>query len=170
MNYSVLLGLALVGLVAACSTTSPAKHEALSEQPAKNVNHTTGNGSSPWAALNSPGNLLAKRSVHFDYDQYSIRDDYKALIEAHGAFLKQAPLAKVLVQGNTDERGSSEYNLALGQKRAEAVKEYLVTHGALETQIEAVSLGEEKPVNPGHDEAAWSENRRADMLYRSKDQ
>lgn len=117
------------------------------------------------AALKDPRSILSKRSVFFDYDQYSIKDEFKPLLEAHGRFLVANPKIKMLIQGNADERGSREYNLSLGQKRADAVKKTLQLLGAREEQIESVSLGEEKPRNPGHDEAAWAENRRGDMLY-----
>ncbi|MDR1849492.1 MAG: OmpA family protein, partial [Zoogloeaceae bacterium] len=83
----------------------------------------------------------------------------------HGNFLNANRQLKVLIQGNTDERGSHEYNLALGQKRAEAVRQMLLLLGVQEGQVEAVSLGEEKPRAEGHDEAAWAENRRSDILY-----
>jgi peptidoglycan-associated lipoprotein len=117
------------------------------------------------AALKDPGSILSKRSVYFDFDSYGIKDEYKALVEAHARFLVSNASMKMLIQGNTDERGSREYNLALGQKRADAVKRNLTLLGAREVQIESVSLGEEKPKNPGHDEAAWADARRADMLY-----
>jgi peptidoglycan-associated lipoprotein len=116
-------------------------------------------------ALRNPASILSKRSVFFDYDNYAIKDQFKALLEAHGRFLASHPEMKMLIQGNTDERGSREYNIALGQKRADATKKALLLFGAREEQIESVSLGKEKPRNPGHDEAAWAENRRADMLY-----
>ena len=117
------------------------------------------------AALTDPNNILSKRSVYFDFDSFAIKDEYKSLVDAHARFLASNGKMKMLIQGNTDERGSREYNLALGQKRAEAVKRNLTLLGAREAQIEAVSLGEEKPKNVGHDEAAWADNRRADMLY-----
>jgi peptidoglycan-associated lipoprotein len=120
---------------------------------------------SPLAILKDPRSILSKRSVYFDFDSYVIRDEHKALVEAHGKFLREHPEIKMLIQGNADERGSREYNLALGQKRAEAVRKALTLLGAKDAQIEAVSLGEEKPKNSGHDEAAWAENRRGDMLY-----
>ena len=109
--------------------------------------------------------VLAQRSVYFDYDSFVIKDEFKSLVEAHARFLAANPKVRMLIQGNADERGSREYNLALGQKRAEALKKMLMLLGAREDQLEAVSLGEEKPKNAGHDEAAWAENRRDDMLY-----
>jgi peptidoglycan-associated lipoprotein len=109
--------------------------------------------------------VLAKRSVFFDYDSYVIKDEYKSLVEAHARFLVANPKVKMLIQGNADERGSREYNLALGQKRAEALRKMLALLGAREDQIEAVSLGEEKPRCSEGNEACWSQNRRDDMLY-----
>ncbi len=109
--------------------------------------------------------VLAKRSVFFDYDSYAIKDEFKALVEAHAKFLVANPKVKMLIQGNADERGSREYNLALGQKRAEALKKMLTLLGAREDQVEAVSLGEEKPRCSEANESCWSQNRRDDMLY-----
>jgi peptidoglycan-associated lipoprotein len=115
--------------------------------------------------LNDPNSILAKRSVYFDFDSYAVKDEYNSLIEAHAKYLASHPERKVVLQGNTDERGGSEYNLALGQRRADAVKKQLVLMGAPESQIESVSLGKEKPKALGDNESAWAENRRADMLY-----
>ncbi|MDR2366158.1 MAG: peptidoglycan-associated lipoprotein Pal [Zoogloeaceae bacterium] len=108
---------------------------------------------------------LSKRSVYFALDRYDIEAGYRDLVAAHARFLVQNRNFKVLIQGNTDERGSREYNLSLGQKRAEAVRQTLLLLGVQETQVEAVSLGEEKPRLEGHNETAWAENRRADILY-----
>ena len=110
--------------------------------------------------------VLAKRSVFFDYDSYVIKDEYKSLVEAHAKFLVANPRVKMLIQGNADERGSREYNLALGQKRAEAVVKSLALLGVADTQMEAVSFGEERPAMQGSDEAAWAKNRRAELKDR----
>ena len=115
--------------------------------------------------LNDPASILSKRSIYYDLDKYDIKDEYKALVEAHARYLRDNRNAKMLIQGNTDERGSREYNLALGQRRSEGVKKMLILLGATEAQVEAVSLGEEKPKAEGHDEAAWAQNRRSDILY-----
>ena len=115
--------------------------------------------------LTDPKSILSKRSVYFDYDKFDIKAEYKDLVAAHAKFLTNNRQFKMLIQGNTDERGSREYNLALGQKRADAVKKQLVLLGAREDQVESVSLGEEKPKNTAQNEAAWAENRRGDMLY-----
>ena len=119
--------------------------------------------------LTDPKSKLSQRSIYFDLDKYEVKDEYKDLVAAHAKYLSTNKGFKVLIQGNTDERGSREYNLSLGQKRAEAVKRSLALLGVKDDQIESVSLGEEKPKNPGHDESAWSENRRADILYKAPD-
>ncbi len=119
--------------------------------------------------LTDPKSKLSQRSIYFDLDKYDVKDEYKDLVAAHAKYLVANKGFKVLLQGNTDERGSREYNLSLGQKRAEAVKRSLTLLGVKEDQIESVSLGEEKPKNAGHDESAWAENRRADILYRAAD-
>ena len=115
--------------------------------------------------LTDPNNILSRRSVFYDLDQYDVKDEYRPLVEAHAKFLRDNPMVRMLVQGNTDERGSREYNVALGQRRADGVKRMMVLLGARENQIEAVSLGEEKPKAEGHDEESWSQNRRSDILY-----
>ena len=117
------------------------------------------------AVLTDPKSILSKRSVYFDYDSYEVKAEYKDLVTAHAKFLTENRKYKMLVQGNTDERGSREYNLALGQKRADAIRKMLSLLGVREDQIESVSLGEEKPKNEGHNDSAWAENRRGDMLY-----
>src|SRR5258708_22095229 len=108
---------------------------------------------------------LSKRSVFYEYDKYDIRDEYRPVLQAHGKYLAENRGKKMLVQGNCDERGSREYNIALGQRRAEGVKRMLVLMGATGSQVEAVSLGEEKPRCTAHNEGCWSQNRRGDMLY-----
>jgi peptidoglycan-associated lipoprotein len=115
--------------------------------------------------LNDPKGVLANRSVYFDYDSYVVRDDGKPVVENHSAYLTKNKQRKVLIQGNTDERGGTEYNLALGQKRAEAVRKSMAALGVADGQMEAVSLGEEKPKATGSNESAWAENRRADIVY-----
>ena len=115
--------------------------------------------------LNDPKGVLANRSVYFDYDSFVVRDDGRPVVENHSAYLNKNTQRKVLIQGNTDERGGTEYNLALGQKRAEAVRRSMAALGVAESQMEAVSLGEEKPKAQGSTEEAWAENRRADIVY-----
>ncbi len=115
--------------------------------------------------LSDPSSVLANRSIYFDLDSYIVKDEFKSVIDAHGKYLASRPDRKVLIQGNTDERGGSEYNLALGQKRADAVRRALAQRGVPESQMEAVSFGKEKPKAMGSTEEAWKENRRADIAY-----
>lgn len=115
--------------------------------------------------LSDPSSILANRSIYFDLDSYIVKDEYKSVIDAHGKYLASRPDQKVRIQGNTDERGGSEYNLALGQKRADAVRRALAQRGVPESQMEAVSYGKEKPKAMGSNEEAWKENRRADIAY-----
>jgi len=128
---------------------------------------TTGSGAGAGvpSVLRDPNNILSKRSVFFDYDSFVVREEFKPVVEAHAKYLAQNRNMKMTIQGNTDERGSREYNIALAQKRAEAVKRMMLLLGATEVQIETVSFGKEKPRNPGHDEASWAENRRDDIIY-----
>jgi peptidoglycan-associated lipoprotein len=115
--------------------------------------------------LRDPSSPLSKRSVYFDFDSFVVKDEYKPLVEAHARYLQGNRGAHVTIQGNTDERGSREYNIALGQKRAEAAKRMMVLLGAGEGQVDTVSFGKEKPRAQGHDESAWAENRRDDIVY-----
>lgn len=116
-------------------------------------------------ALKDPANILSKRQIFFDYDKYDVKDEYRPLIEAHAKYLRENPNARMLIQGNADERGSREYNVALGQKRSDNVKKMLILLGARDAQLESVSLGEEKPACAEHSEDCWSKNRRGDLLY-----
>lgn len=169
----LILPLALVALLSACSST-PLSDNGMGAP----VESRGATGIAPVVAggvdasglareLTDPASTLSKRSVYFDLDQYVIKTEYQDLVSAHARWLKANQGYKMLIQGNTDERGSREYNLSLGQKRAEAVRKALTTLGVRDDQLESVSLGEEKPKNSGHDDSAWAENRRADMLYRA---
>ncbi len=117
------------------------------------------------SALKDPGNILSRRQIFFDYDKFDIKDEYRPLIEAHAKYLRENPNAKMLIQGNADERGSREYNIALGQRRSDNVRKMLTLLGARDAQLESVSLGEEKPMCAESNEQCWSKNRRGDMLY-----
>ncbi|HBO37737.1 MAG TPA: peptidoglycan-associated lipoprotein Pal [Pasteurellaceae bacterium] len=104
-------------------------------------------------------------TVYFAFDRYDIEGQYQTLLDAHASYLTATPAAKVLVEGNADERGTPEYNIALGQRRADAVKNFLAAKGVQAGQLSTVSYGEEKPAVLGHDEAAYSKNRRAVLAY-----
>jgi peptidoglycan-associated lipoprotein len=118
--------------------------------------------------LKDPSNVLSRRSVYFDYDSNVVKDEFKPLVTAHAKYLSTNRTQRVTIQGNTDERGSREYNLALGQRRADAVKEMMTLLGAPTSQIETVSFGEEKPRAQGNTEQAYAENRRADLVYQGE--
>lgn len=179
MNRVVISMLAALWLLAACQSTSnvgPEQAQAPVEdrdgarsgrvEPPPVATVTPGQaGDAGLAILKDPKSILSKRSVFFDYDSFVVKEEFRALVEAHARFLLANPKMKILIQGNTDERGSREYNIALGQKRADAVKNMLMLLGVKDEQLESVSLGEEKPRNTDHDEAAWAENRRGDILY-----
>jgi peptidoglycan-associated lipoprotein len=129
---------------------------------------TTGTIKSQTVAANpltDPGNILSKRSVHFDYDSSVVKEEFKPMVTAHARFLTDNRGRRVVIQGNTDERGSREYNIALGQRRADSVKKMMTLLGATDSQIETVSFGEEKPRASGSSESAYAENRRADIVY-----
>ena len=115
--------------------------------------------------LNPASDLYKKRSVFFDYDSVVVKDEYKPVVTMHSQFLVANRAQKITIEGNTDERGSREYNIALGQRRADSVRQMMILLGVRDDQLESVSFGEEKPRNPGHDEAAFSENRRSDIRY-----
>ncbi|MBL8398439.1 MAG: peptidoglycan-associated lipoprotein Pal [Candidatus Accumulibacter sp.] len=168
----LILPAALATLLAACSSTPETSDTAGAPVESRGsgasvatVNSDGVDGRRLPSVLTDPKSVLSKRSVYFDYDSYEVKSEYKDLVTAHAKFLTENRQFKMLIQGNTDERGSREYNLALGQKRSDAIKKMLSLLGAREDQLEAVSLGEEKPKNEGHNEAAWAQNRRGDMLY-----
>lgn len=168
-----ILALAVAAGLSACSSTpteegAPTENRQVPSGPTVAPVDLTASRSNniKYPELNDPRNILSKRSIYFDYDRYDIKADFKDIVAAHAKFLVAHRDAHILIQGNTDDRGSREYNLALGQKRADAVKKALLLLGAREDQIESVSLGEEKPKAQGENESAWAENRRADILYK----
>jgi peptidoglycan-associated lipoprotein len=103
------------------------------------------------------------RAIYFDFDASLVRNEAREVLERYARALKQNPHAKVRIEGNCDERGTEEFNLALGETRAQAARKYLITLGVSASRIESVSYGKERPADPGHDEAAWSKNRRDDL-------
>jgi peptidoglycan-associated lipoprotein len=119
-------------------------------------------GSQPW---NDPKSPLFQKSIYFDLNEYTVQTKYQKQLSAHASFLKENLKQKVIIQGNTDERGTAEYNLALGQRRSDAVRKSLNLMGVSDDQMEPVSFGKEKPKAEGDNEAAWAENRRADIVY-----
>ena len=106
------------------------------------------------------------RLIYFDFDSNTIKPEYQNIVDGHARFLRANPTRHIFLEGHTDERGGREYNLALGQRRAEAVRQALKLLGVQDSQMEATSFGKEKPVDPGHDETAWAKNRRVEIVYR----
>jgi peptidoglycan-associated lipoprotein len=172
ITYSFLACAVLLG---ACATTSEDQKPAPAEERQPGTGQGEGTRVAPvdltkqqgtgMSALKDPNNILSRRSVYFDYDKFDVKDEYRKLVEAHAQFLKANPSAKMLIQGNADERGSREYNVGLGQRRSDSVKKMLTLLGARDDQIESVSLGEEKPVCTAASEDCYAKNRRGDMLY-----
>ncbi|QWD96858.1 peptidoglycan-associated lipoprotein Pal [Polynucleobacter sp. MG-6-Vaara-E2] len=144
-------------LMAACSSVK------LDDTDGANGSGGSGSfGSQPW---NDPKSPLFEKSVYFGFDEYTVQTKYQKMLSAHASYLKANSNQKIIVQGNTDDRGTAEYNLALGQRRSDAVRKSLNLMGVSDNQIEAVSFGKEKPKAEGDNEAAWAENRRADIVY-----
>jgi len=165
----------LVSLLAACSS------QEVKEQPkapvesrvpsAADTGAQTSGAQTQGVAVNplkDPNNILSKRSVYYDFDKYDVKDEFKPMVDAHAKYLGKNTSANVAVQGNCDERGSREYNVALGHKRAESVRKMMNVLGVGDKQIETVSFGEEKPRAECHDESCWKENRRSDIVYQGE--
>jgi peptidoglycan-associated lipoprotein len=172
MNRAIL-ALAAVGLIGGCSTQATqepaasgdaqaATPRAAQATPARSSQPTTNVARSAAAAKAIP----AKHSIYYEYDRSEIKSDDQKLIEAHADYLRANPAVKVVIEGNADERGSAEYNVALGQRRADSVSKIMTLLGVSQDRIETVSFGKEKPKVSGHTESSWSENRRSDIVYR----
>lgn len=170
----IVISIVLVNLLAACASDKPkdaAPVPAPVTEPAPTKVETPKVAPAAPVAkteidpLNDPSSILANRSVYYPFDVYVVQDADKPTVQAHAKYLSERPDRKVRLEGNADERGSNEYNLALGQRRADGVKKMLEMGGAKANQLESISYGEEKPRASGHDEASWSQNRRTDLIY-----
>ncbi len=171
----IILSIVLVNLLAACASekvkeaaTEPAAPAPVAAAPATAAAEPAPTNTAAEAAPAAAAAIPEVRSVYFPFDIDVVQDSDKATIQAHGAYLGKNDNVKVRVAGNCDERGSSEYNLALGQRRANNVKKLLILSGAKASQIETISFGEEKPRCAEHNESCWSQNRRADIDYLTK--
>ena len=145
------------------STSTTVNTSGLSEDAALNAQNLA--GASAKGVTEANKSFLAKRVVHFDYDSSELSNEDFQTLQAHAQFLNANANTKIALTGHTDERGTREYNMALGERRAKAVQSYLITNGVNATQLEAVSYGKEMPINAGHNEAAWKENRRVELNY-----
>ena len=169
----IAAGLALPALIAGCASTDTAKDSQASSASASSASSPSSSGTqsstpsgSGMSSSAASAGMPSQRSVYYDFDKADIKPDQRAPIEANAQYLRANPSAKVVVEGNCDERGSREYNLALGQRRSEGVVKMMSLLGARQSQMEAVSFGAEKPKVQGHDETSWSQNRRSDIQYR----
>ena len=170
------LYLVVAAVAAACASKETRQEPAVSDRSSA-VPPTTAGGSAGTTRpttpsqgmvrneLTDPASPLSKRSVYFDFDSNAVKDEYRGLVTAHSRYLADKRDSRIRIEGNCDERGSREYNLALGQRRAEAVKKVMTVLGVSDGRIETTSYGEEKPQAMGHDEASWAQNRRADIKY-----
>ena len=178
-----LIGVSLAVLLAACASKDPVKETTVIERsptPATSTSSTTtttptaqgtqstqGTGitGSKIAPEKDPNNLLSKRVIYFDYDQDVVKAEFATIVQAHATFLSQNRNRRVRLEGHADERGSREYNMALGQRRADAVRKATAVLGVGNDRMETISFGEDKPKALGHDEAAWAQNRRVEIVY-----
>jgi peptidoglycan-associated lipoprotein len=180
----LITAFAVVGLLAGCASTpkdeqagakvedrQPSTADTKTAPPKTTTDATTRPSTTQSVGvdpLKDPANILSRRSIFFDYDSFTVKEEFKPVVSAHARYLSTSKQARATIQGNTDERGSREYNLALGQKRADAVKQMMTLLGAPAGQIETVSFGEEKPRGQGATEQAYAENRRADIVHQGE--
>jgi len=166
------IGIAFAVALAGCSSTPlddnkvPVTDAGAKPPPPAKTESQVAQVNTGSATGNEQGPMGVQRLVYFDFDSNTIKPEYQSLIDGHAKFLRANPGRHIFLEGHTDERGGREYNLALGQRRAEAVKQALKLLGVQDSQMEAVSFGKEKPANPGHDESAWGQNRRVEIVYR----
>ncbi len=182
MMYKNVLIVLLIAVLAGCeTTTSKSSSATVDDKTASSGSSgsgsdspdaggavsygTGGSGDTSMTALDDPQSLLSVRIIYFDYDSSDIQSQFRETVEAHAAFLIANPAVIVSLEGHADERGSREYNLALGERRSQALKRQMVLLGVTSSQIRATSYGEERPVSEEHDEFAWSQNRRVEIIY-----
>jgi len=170
MKYRLILILALAGLLTACGSSQE-------KTGAEVVDGTTGSedgaktfgagedGMKGASALDDPASPLSVRILYFEYDSSEVLPAYKEVLEAHANYLAQNPNVSVALEGHADERGTREYNLALGERRAQSVKSQMMVFGPSASQLRTTSYGEERPVTDAHSEEAWSQNRRVEIIY-----
>ncbi|MBI5626356.1 MAG: peptidoglycan-associated lipoprotein Pal [Nitrosomonadales bacterium] len=178
----LVISVVLVSLLAACASEKPKETVStpkadepvaaapVAETPAAVAAPEVAETAAPAAVaeidqLNDSSSILSKRSTYYPFDVSAVQETDKPLVQAHAKYLSEHPERNVRLEGNCDERGSNEYNLALGQRRADGVKKMLILGGTKASQIKSVSYGEEKPKATGHNEDSWKQNRRTDIVY-----
>jgi len=178
MMNKTILSLLLCISVCACTTTGGGDKDPASVEDrgtTSSSSNSSGSGTKTFGAgrdsnldispLEDPTNPLSERIVYFDYDSSDVQEQYRGTIEAHARYLAQNPGTTMSLEGHADERGSREYNLALGERRSIAIKRQMTLLGAAPAQIRTVSYGEERPLVDGHDDFSWSQNRRVEIIY-----
>ena len=174
MSIRLVLVLLLSAFLFGCSSTEEKKDEVTIEDQGMPVEEGTADTQtygteederSKMSALDDPNSPLATRIIYFDFDSSEVQAQYRPVVEAHAKYLAANPNVSITLEGHADERGSREYNLALGERRAESVKQQMTVLGASSAQIRLVSYGEERPAIDGHDDYSWSQNRRVEILY-----
>ena len=173
----LFVGVSVALLLAACASKEPIKESKVEDHSATTTTSTTttpttqgtqgqqaGVATKP-DPLKDPNSPLSKRVIYFDFDKDAVKPEYAALVQAHAAYLGQNRNRKIRLEGHADERGSREYNMALGQRRADAVRKATAVLGVGNERVETISFGEDKPKANGHDEAAWAQNRRVEIVY-----
>jgi peptidoglycan-associated lipoprotein len=175
--------LAITAGLAGCATTAEDPQSTSATSPSSSSSSTSSTTGTGTRSATAPGTAVPpvkgatatatgntrpdlKRSVYYEFDKAEIKPEYRTLVESHARWLRANPQARLVVEGNADEQGSREYNLALGQRRAESVSKMMTLMGVRAEQVEAISYGEERPRADGHDEKAWSQNRRSDFAQR----
>lgn len=174
MKKTMVLVLALIfsmALLSGCSTTGgPEDGEGTGTEvggAGGGADTAAAGGGGAWTGspLEDPNSPLYEKVIYFDFDTAEIRPEYASTLRAHAEYLVNTPAARLIIEGHADERGSREYNIALGERRANSVQRFLEAEGVSAVQLETVSYGEERPAILGHDEDAWSRNRRAELVY-----
>jgi peptidoglycan-associated lipoprotein len=169
-RITILASLVLVAALAGCKSTPLNEAPVENKGPATTAQPSTQSQVAPVTTGADQGTEQGPRNVariiYFDFDSNVIKPEFQSIIDGHARFLKANPKRHIFIEGHTDERGTREYNLALGQRRSEAVRSALKLLGVQDSQIEAVSFGKEKPVDPASNEEAWAKNRRAEIVYR----
>lgn len=162
-NRNHLIALIAAASIAGCSSTPEDPNAGAST----GADTTSYESTTPAETAPQVDPALQSRVVYFDFDKFDIRYDAEAILSAHAAYLSANPNARVRVEGHADERGTREYNMALGERRAKAAAAFLASKGASSSQIEVISYGEERPAALGHEEGSWAQNRRAELQYTS---
>ncbi len=178
MSIRLVLVLSLVGLLVGCAKDEIKEEEPVvvedlsssavdsdAEDSSAQAYGADDSSTSGFNQLDDPQSALSVRIIYFEYNSSEIQSEYRSTIEAHSAYLSQNPGTTITLEGHADERGSREYNLALGERRAQSIKQQMMLLGASSSQIRLVSYGEERPAIDGHDEGSWQQNRRVEIIY-----